>query len=179
VVVFGLLAVTAIAVARLSIPVDASAGGWRYWSDGLEFADAGSVPSTVLQWGALHAPAISKLGANSFDAGLSFVLRDHPFSAMAAALWISAVGFAAGMFALGWELGLRWCAAALPLLALTDHAWPGASCSMGTSFTKLTFFQTEDSGRMCALLAALVLARAAAAAATPAPACPGPSGRPR
>ena len=178
-VVFGLLAVTAIAVARLSIPVDASAGGWRYWSDGLEFADAGSVPSTVLQWGALHAPAISKLGANSFDAGLSFVLRDHPFSAMAAALWISAVGFAAGMFALGWELGLRWCAAALPLLALTDHAWPGASCSMGTSFTKLTFFQTEDSGRMCALLAALVLARAAAAAATPAPACPGPSGRPR
>ena len=157
VVVFGLLAVTAIAVARLSIPVDASAGGWRYWSDGLEFADAGSVPSTVLQWGALHAPAISKLGANSFDAGLSFVLRDHPFSAMAAALWISAVGFAAGMFALGWELGLRWCAAALPLLALTGHAWPGGLVLDADIVHKLTFFQTEDSGRMC-MLAALVLA---------------------
>jgi len=157
VVAFGLLAVTAIAVARLSIPVDASAGGWRYWSDGLEFADAGSVPSTVLQWGALHAPAISKLGANSFDAGLSFVLRDHPFSAMAAALWISAVGFAAGMFALGWELGLRWCAAALPLLALTDHAWPGGLVFDADIVHKLTFFQTEDSGRMC-MLAALVLA---------------------
>ena len=157
VVVFGLLAVTAIAVARLSIPVDASAGGWRYWSDGLEFADAGSVPSTVLQWGALHAPAISKLGANSFDAGLSFMLRDHPFSAMAAALWISAVGFAAGMFALGWELGLRWCAAALPLLALTNHAWPGGLVLDADIVHKLTFFQTEDSGRMC-MLAALVLA---------------------
>ena len=157
VVVFGLLAVAAIAVARLSIPVDASAGGWRYWSDGLEFADAGSVPSTVLQWGALHAPAISKLGANSFDAGLSFVLRDHPFSAMAAALWISAVGFAAGMFALGWELGLRWCAAALPLLALTGHAWPGGLVFDADIVHKLTFFQTEDSGRMC-MLAALVLA---------------------
>jgi hypothetical protein len=157
VVVFGLLAMAAIAVARLSIPVDASAGGWRYWSDGLEFADAGSVPSTVLQWGALHAPAISKLGANSFDAGLSFVLRDHPFSAMAAALWISAVGFAAGMFALGWELGLRWCAAALPLLALTDHAWPGGLMFDADIVHKLTFFQTEDSGRMC-MLAALVLA---------------------
>ena len=157
VVVFGLLAVTAIAVARLGIPVDASAGGWRYWSDGLEFADAGSVPSTVLQWGALHAPAISKLGANSFDAGLSFVLRDHPFSAMAAALWISAAGFAAGMFALGWELGLRWCAAALPLLALTDHAWPGGLVFDADIVHKLTFFQTEDSGRMC-MLAALVLA---------------------
>jgi hypothetical protein len=111
----------------------------------------------VLQWGALHAPAISKLGANSFDAGLSFVLRDHPFSAMAAALWISAVGFAAGMFALGWELGLRWCAAALPLLALTDHAWPGGLVFDADIVHKLTFFQTEDSGRMC-MLAALVLA---------------------
>jgi hypothetical protein len=157
VVVFGLLALTAIAIARLSIPVDASAGGWRYWSDGLEFADAGAVPSTVLQWGALHAPAISKLGANSFNAGLSFVLRDHPFSAMAAALWISAVGFAAGMFALGWELGLRWCAAALPLLALTDHAWPGGLVLDADIVHKLAFFQTEDSGRMC-MLAALVLA---------------------
>jgi hypothetical protein len=157
VVVFGLLAVAAIAVARLGIPVDASAGGWRYWSDGLEFADAGSVPSTVLQWGALRAPAISKLGANSFDAGLSFVLRDHPFSAMAAALWISAAGFAAGMFALGWELGLRWCAAALPLLALTNHAWPGGLVFDADIVHKLAFFQTEDSGRMC-MLAALVLA---------------------
>jgi hypothetical protein len=157
VVAFGLLAVTVIAIARLRIPVDASAGGWRYWSDGLEFADAGRVPSTVLQWGALHAPAISKLGANSFDGGLSFVLRDHPFSAMAAALWISAVGFAAGMFALGWELGLRWCAAALPLLALTDHAWPGGLVLDADIVHKLTFFQTEDSGRMC-MLAALVLA---------------------
>ena len=76
---------------------------------------------------------------------------------MAAALWISAVGFAAGMFALGWELGLRWCAAALPLLALTDHAWPGGLVFDADIVHKLTFFQTEDSGRMC-MLAALVLA---------------------
>ena len=103
----GLASVAAIAAARLGVPRNSLAGGWRYWSDGLEIADLGHIPSRTLQWGAFHPPAISKLAANAYNATLSFGLVHHPYDAMAASLWLSAAGLAAGLWALAWELGLR------------------------------------------------------------------------
>jgi hypothetical protein len=118
----GLVVLAAIAVVRLrSSPLldFQMFGPWRYWADGLELADAGQVPSRSLQWGALYTPAISKLVLNSFHAGSSYLLGRSPLPAMGALLWVASTGLAAGLWALGRELGLRLLAPLLPLLTLT------------------------------------------------------------
>ena len=94
-------------------------GPWRYWADGLELADAGRVPAQSLQWGALYTPAISKLVLNSFHGGSSYLLGASPLPAMGALLWVASTGLAAGLWALGRELGLRLLSPLLPLLTLT------------------------------------------------------------
>jgi hypothetical protein len=143
----------ALAVARAHVPVNAGAGGWRYWADGLEIAAVGHEPAQTLQWGVLTSPAISKLGANAYNAALSFPLGGHPFSAMAASLWLSAIGFGAGLWALSWELGLRATAPLVPLACLASHVWPGGVVFDDAIVSKLRFFQDEDAGRMCAVVA--------------------------
>jgi hypothetical protein len=118
----GLVVLLAIAVVRLrSSPLldFQMFGPWRYWADGLELADAGQVPAQSLQWGALYTPAISKLVLNSFHAGSSYLLGASPLPAMGALLWVSSTGLAAGLWALGRELGLRLLSPLLPLLTLT------------------------------------------------------------
>jgi hypothetical protein len=146
--------VVAIAVARAGVPVNAGAGGWRYWADGLEIATAGHEPAHTLQWGVLTTPAISKIGGNAYNAALSLSLGPHPFSAMAVSLWLSAVGLAAALWALAWELGLRFSAPLVPLSCLTIHVWPGGLVVGEDLVRKLQFFQNEDAGRMCAVAAA-------------------------
>ena len=118
----GLIVLLAIAVVRLrSSPLldFQMFGPWRYWADGLELADAGKVPRESLQWGELYTPAISKLVLNSFHAGSSYLLGRSPLPAMGALLWVASTGLAAGLWALGRELGLRILAPLLPLLTLT------------------------------------------------------------
>ena len=118
----GLVVLLAIAVVRLrSSPLldFQMFGPWRYWADGLELADAGRVPAESLQWGALYTPAISKLVLNSFHAGSSYLLGASPLPAMGALLWVASTGLAAGLWALGRELGLRLLSPLLPLLTLT------------------------------------------------------------
>ena len=118
----GLVVLLAIAVVRLrSSPLldFQMFGPWRYWADGLELADAGQVPAQSLQWGALYTPAISKLVLNSFHAGSSYLLGASPLPAMGALLWVASTGLAAGLWALGRELGLRLLSPLLPLLTLT------------------------------------------------------------
>ena len=149
----GAVVIAAIAVARMVVPVDAGAGGWRYWADGLEIAHAGHVPNVTLQWGILQAPAISKLGANSYNAALALALQSHPFSAMAASLWLSSIGFAVGLWALVWELGLRRISPVVPLVATAVYAWPFHIRLDGAIVGKLQFFQNEDAARMCAVIA--------------------------
>lgn len=117
----GLVAMLAIAVVRLrSSPLldFQEFGPWRYWADGLELADAGRVPSHSLQWGALYTPATSKIVLSSFHAGASYVLGRAPLPAMGALLWVTSMGFACALWALGRELGLRVLAPMLPLLTL-------------------------------------------------------------
>ena len=118
----GLVVLLAIAVVRLrSSPLldFEMFGPWRYWADGLELADAGRVPAQSLQWGALYTPAISKLVLNSFHGGSSYLLGASPLPAMGALLWVASTGLAAGLWALGRELGLRLLSPLLPLLTLT------------------------------------------------------------
>jgi hypothetical protein len=150
----GAAVVAAIALARLAIPVAPVHGAWRYWADGLELASAGHVPSASLQWGALHPATVSKLVGNAFTGELSMVFAAHPLAGMATALWLAVTGYAAGLFALGWELGLRRTAPLLPLLGVAGAHLPLGISLNADSIAKLTFFQDEDMGRAVAVTAA-------------------------
>ncbi|HEY2869208.1 MAG TPA: hypothetical protein VGJ11_06850 [Gaiellales bacterium] len=150
----GAAVVVAIAAARLVVPVAPVHGAWRYWADGLELAAVGHVPAASLQWGVLHPPTVSKLVGNAFTGELSFVFAAHPLAGMATALWLAVTGYAVGLFALAWELGLRRTAPLLPLLGIAGAHLPLGISLNADSIAKLTFFQDEDMGRAVAVIGA-------------------------
>jgi hypothetical protein len=153
----GLGVLVFVAISWLAAPELPMRGGWRYWSDGLELADQGGVPEFTAQWGAALPVAMSKLGANSLLGELSFVFRDAPFVGMGVALWLSVLGYATGLFALGRELGLRWMAPVLPLLGIASVSLPGEFVlNAGRTSSKLEFYEHEDLGRMLAAVAAAI-----------------------
>jgi len=150
----GAAVIVAIAAARLAVPVAPVHGAWRYWADGLELAAVGHVPAASLQWGVLHPPAVSKMAGNAFTGELSFVFAAHPLAGMATALWLAVTGYAVGLFAFGWELGLRKTSPLLPLLGIAGAHLPLGISLNADSIAKLTFFQDEDMGRAVALIGA-------------------------
>jgi hypothetical protein len=153
----GLAVVFLVAVAWLSVPEWPLHGTWRYWADGLEIADVGGMPAESAQWGGVHPPDTSKIGASAFLGALSFVFREEPSAGMALALWLSTVGYAAALLAIGRELGLRWSAPALPLLAVAGATLPEGVLVNQEIAWKLQFFQNEDLGRTLAAVAAALL----------------------
>ncbi|HEX5248055.1 MAG TPA: hypothetical protein VFW14_00180 [Gaiellales bacterium] len=152
--IVGAAVIVAIAAARLMVPVAPVHGAWRYWADGLELAAVGHVPAASLQWGVLHPPAVTKIVGNAFTGELSFVFAAHPLAGMATALWLAVSGYAVGLFALGWELGLRKTAPLLPLLGIAGAHLPLGISLNADGIAKLTFFQDEDMGRAVAVIGA-------------------------
>ena len=92
------------------------ANPFRYWSDALEVAEAGQVPSETLQWGQLFAPTVSKLSFNALNGAFTF-LSDNPLEVMAPLLVLVLVGCAFTGWAFGRELRLRYTAPLLVILA--------------------------------------------------------------
>lgn len=92
------------------------ANPFRYWADGVEIAEAGQVPSASLQWGQLFAPTVSKLSFNAFNGAFTF-LSDNPLEVMTPLLTLALVGCAFAGWALGRELGFRYTAPLLVILA--------------------------------------------------------------
>jgi hypothetical protein len=127
-------------------------GPWRYWADGLEIADAGRVPAHTLQWGTTWTPTVSKVVLNSYHAGLSYAIGRAPLPAMGALLWIASTGLAAGLWALGRELGLRRLAPLLPLLTL--------AVLDDELRRNLDVYTAENVGRMVAVCALVLAVRA-------------------
>jgi hypothetical protein len=151
----GALVFVAIAIVRLrSSPLlnFEMFGPWRYWADGLEIADAGQVPAHTLQWGTTWTPTVSKVVLNSYHAGLSYAIGRAPLPAMGALLWVASTGLAAGLWALGRELGLRRLAPLLPLLTLTV---------LDDQLRRnLDVYTAENVGRMVAVCALVLAVRA-------------------
>jgi hypothetical protein len=151
----GAIVFLAIAVVRLrSSPLlnFEMFGPWRYWADGLEIADAGRVPAETLQWGSTWTPTVSKVVLNSYHAALSYAIGRAPLPAMGALLWLASTGLAAGLWALGCELGLRRLAPLLPLLTLVvldDEL-----------HRNLDVYTAENVGRMVAVCALVLAVRA-------------------
>ena len=151
----GLLVFCAIAIVRWrSSPLlnFEMFGPWRYWADGLEIADAGRVPAQTLQWGATWTPTVSKVVLNSYHAGLSYAIGRAPLPAMGALLWVASTGLAAGLWALGRELGLRRLAPLLPLLTL--------AVLNDELHRNLDVYTAENVGRMVAVCALVLGVRA-------------------
>lgn len=157
-IAFGLLVVLSFALYRAAFPPELNflqSTGFRYWADGAEIADAGSIPEQVLHWGKFYTPTVSKVLLNSFTAGLVFIAPDDPLQGLGALLWVSSVGLGVALWALGHELGLRRTAPFLPLLVLVD---PGVFNREMTS--DLFTYKTETVGRLVAVVALSVAVRA-------------------
>lgn len=92
------------------------ANPFRYWADGVEVAGAGQVPSETLQWGQLFAPTVSKLSFNALNGVFTF-LSDNPLEVMGPPLFLALVGCAFAGWAFGRELGFRYTAPLLVILA--------------------------------------------------------------
>ena len=144
------LAVVAISAIRIDPAVNlTTAGRWRYWADGREIAVLGHIPSTVHQWGGDYAATISKVFLNAFSAGFSSLAGAEVLPAYGALYVLGALGTAAALWALAWELGLRATSPLMPLLtAAFVHA---AGLGVSQRFAGVTgLYKAELIGRMLA-----------------------------
>jgi hypothetical protein len=124
----------------------------RYWADGLEVADAHSIPAVTLQWGRLFPSTVSKVVLNSFHGASSFLLGRGPLVPMGALLVTVSVGLILLAFALARELGLRYAALLLPIVLFANRFMGNKELT-----GDLLKYRAENWGRL-AVLAGIVLA---------------------
>lgn len=115
----GVIAVLAVVAVLWNTPAVVNFGvanPFRYWADALELADAGQVPSETLHWGSAYPPTVSKIVFNSLNAAMSY-LGPGPLEVMDPLMKMGVIGMALGAWAVGRELGLRYSAPLLVVLA--------------------------------------------------------------
>jgi hypothetical protein len=127
----------------------------RYWADGVEVADAHSIPSDTLQWGRLFPSTVSKVLLNSFHAASSFLLGPGPLVPMGALLVTVSVGLILLAFALARELGLRYAALLLPILLFANRFIGNKELT-----ADLLKYRAENWGRLAVLAGILLAVRA-------------------
>jgi hypothetical protein len=157
-IITGLLIIAGIVVVRLAIdPITSIPGvaSFRYWADATELADTGAFPVQTLQFGEFYPPATSKSLLDAFTAGMIIVVGRDPIPTLGAMLFVSAVGMAAALWGVAWELGLRFTAALLPLLAVTNRVFLNTELT-----TDLEVYRAESFGRLMAAAAILAGVRA-------------------
>ena len=157
-IVTGLVVIAGIVVVRLAVDPVASIPGvasFRYWADATELADTGSFPAQTLQFGEFYPPATSKSLLDAFTAGMIIVVGRDPLPTLGAMLFVSSVGTAAALWGVAWELGLRFTAALLPLLAVTNRVFLNTELT-----TDLEVYRAESFGRLMACAAILAGVRA-------------------
>jgi hypothetical protein len=154
----GLLVLVAFAVVRLTVAPLLhlqTSTAWRYWADAVEIADAGKIPSRVLQYGMASPSVVNKVYLNALNAGISYAIGKEPLSGMAALNWIGSIGLAFALWSLGREMGLRLLAGVLPIVLLSNNL------VLNAEFTQdLTTYKAETFSRMVALLGAAIAVRA-------------------
>jgi hypothetical protein len=154
----GLLVLVAFAVVRLTFsPLlhMQTSTAWRYWADAIEIADAGRIPSHVLQYGAVFPSVVNKVYLNTLNAGMSYAIGTEPLPAMAALQWIGSVGVGLALWSFGRELGLRFTAALLPVVLLSNRFVFNPELT-----TDLTTYKAETFSRLAAFLGAAIAVRA-------------------
>jgi hypothetical protein len=137
----------------------AAAARWRYWADGLEIAALGHIPTMSTQWASQYPTTVSKVFLNCFSAGLATLAGSHVLPAYGALYCLSAIGSAAALWALAWELGLRRSAVLLPLLSAASLHLPGGIGLSARFVGPLGVYRAEGIGRIAAFTALALAVR--------------------
>lgn len=153
------LAVVVLAALRINPNINLQfAGGWRYWADGREIAVLGRLPGVTTQWAGHYLPTVTKVLLNCFTAGFSSIAGANAVSGVGALYVLGAVGTAAGLWALSWELGLRATSFLLPLLCATPLHFGAMSLSLRFA-DNAGLYKAEQIGRMVAFTALALAVR--------------------
>ena len=153
------LAVVVLAALRVNPDINLQfAGRWRYWADGREIAVLGHLPGITTQWAGHYPPTVTKVLLNCFTAGFSSIAGANAVSGVAALYVLGAVGTAAALWALSWELGLRATSFLLPLLCATPLHFGAMSLSLRFA-DNAGLYKAEQLGRMVAFTALALAVR--------------------
>jgi hypothetical protein len=146
----GVLLLLAFGVVRASYGQDRNlvATALRYWADGVEVADAGGFPKSVLHWGIEVQPTMSKVLMNVLYAQERFILGREALPALAASLFVVSISLALIFTAFLLEAGIRRMALAVVAVVV------GATLVPGLTFAAdLRGLVAEDWGRTLAFAA--------------------------
>lgn len=126
-----------------------------YYLNGMEVANAGGVPSAILEYGQSWPPATDKAVLDDFT-GVMVLINHNVATGPGVLLWISILGTFLGLWATAWELGLRRTGILLPLLADTaGFLGPGELLQRQFQVASGNFatYRAEDFGRAVAFCA--------------------------
>jgi hypothetical protein len=99
------------------------ASRYVYYQGGVQIANHGGVPSSSLEYGQSWPPATDKIVLDSFS-GVLVLFDPNVAIGPGVLLWISVLGASLGLWATGWELGLRRTSVLLPLLVINNQVLP-------------------------------------------------------
>lgn len=152
----GTVVVAALLIVRFSYVHIVGGPHYVYYLNGVEIANSHGVPAATLEYGQSWPPATDKVFLDAFT-GIVVLLGRNPVTGPGVLLWISVLGSALGLWAAGWELGLRRTGGLLPLLLLGNKLIFSAYMSGGYGQ-----YRAEDFGRavaFCALALGIVAIR--------------------
>jgi len=158
----GALVIVVLLVLHFKFIQMLGASRYVYYQGGTQIANTGGVPSSSLEYGQSWPPATDKIVLDAFT-GVVVLLDHSPALGPGVLLWISMLGSALGLWATGWELGLRRTSVLLPLLVVNNQVLP----KIGSTFyhvtvlharhirvsTDFTEYRAEDFGRAVAYCA--------------------------
>jgi len=118
--VLGALVIAILLILHLRFMYMLGASRYVYYQGGMQIANAGGVPSSSLEYGQSWPPATDKIVLDAFT-GVLVLLNPNAAIGPGVLLWISILGSALGLWATGWELGLRRTSILLPLLVVNNQ----------------------------------------------------------
>jgi hypothetical protein len=158
----GALVIAVLLILHLKFINMLGASRYVYYQGGLQIANTGGVPSASLEYGQSWAPATDKIVLDAFT-GIVVLLDPNAAIGPGVLLWFSLLGSALGLWATGWELGLRRTSILLPLLVVNNQVLSkigsilhpvtvlhARHVRVSTDFTE---YRAEDFGRAVAFCA--------------------------
>jgi hypothetical protein len=138
------------------------ASRYVYYQGGVQIANHGGVPSSSLEYGQSWPPATDKIVLDSFT-GVLVMFDPNVAVGPGVLLWISVLGASLGLWATGWELGLRRLSILLPLLVVNNQVLPDVVSFFNPATvlhprhvrvsTDFTEYRADDFGRAVAYCA--------------------------
>jgi hypothetical protein len=121
--VLGALVIAVLLVLHLKFLHMLGASRYVYYQGGMQIANTGGIPSSSLEYGQSWPPATDKIVLDAFT-GVLVLFDPNAAIGPGVLLWISLFGTALGLWATGWELGLRRTSILLPLLVVNNQVLP-------------------------------------------------------